>query len=118
MGAQQRNEMGSAGYGILTRPCQVDKLEKEGAMKQTKKPFDRCPACGGEIVRKEVEKLLRGGVNTAVVKVYAAVCLHCGERLYSQETVIRVERIREKLERRAVADFELVGQSFQVAVSC
>ena len=30
------------------------------AMKQTKKPFDLCPFCSGEIVEKEVEKLLRG----------------------------------------------------------
>ena len=88
------------------------------AMKQTKKPFDRCLICGGEIVRKEVEKLLRGGVDTAVVKVHADVCLHCGERLYSQETVRCFRKIREKLERGDVADFELVGQSFQVAVSC
>ncbi len=33
--------MGSAGYDIPTRPCQMDKLEKEDTMKQTKKPFDR-----------------------------------------------------------------------------
>jgi len=24
-------------------------------------PFDKCPVCGGEIVKKEVDKLLRGG---------------------------------------------------------
>lgn len=29
-------------------------------MKQTK-PFDKCPICSGELVEKEVEKLLRGG---------------------------------------------------------
>ena len=69
-------------------------------------------------MEQEVEKLLRGGVNMAVVKVPADVCLHCGECPYSQETVMLFERIREKLEQRVVADFELVGQSFQVAVSC
>jgi YgiT-type zinc finger domain-containing protein len=75
------------------------------AMKPTKKPFDQCPVCGGEIVEKEIEKLLRGGVNTAVVKVHADVCLHCGERLYSQETAMRFGRIREKLEFGGVGDF-------------
>ena len=68
-----------------------------------------CPVCGGEIVEKDVEKLLRCGADTAVVKVHVDVCLHCGERYYLQETVRRFERIREKLERRVVADFELVG---------
>ncbi len=49
---------------------------------------DKYPVCGGELVEKEVEKLLRGGVNTAVVKVGAEVCLHCGERFYSPKFVI------------------------------
>jgi YgiT-type zinc finger domain-containing protein len=96
----------------------MGKLEKEDIMRQTKKAFDRCPVCGGELVEKKVEKLLRGGVDTAVVKVHAEVCLHCGERLYSQETVRRFEEIRGKLERKDVANFQLMGQSFQVAVSC
>lgn len=77
-------------------------------------PFEKCPVCGGELTEKEVEKLLRGGVNTAILKVQAEVCLHCGERLYSQETVRRFEEIRTKLERRETADFQPMGQSFQV----
>ncbi len=91
----------------------MDKLAKENMMKQ-KKPFDKCPVCGGELVEKEVEKLLRGGVNTAIIKVKAEVCLHCGERLYSQETVKLFEEIRRKLERKEVANFQPIGQSFQV----
>ena len=46
-------------------------------------------------VRKEVEKLLRGGVNLASVTVGADVCLRCGERLYSKEVVSRFEQIRD-----------------------
>ena len=84
-------------------------------MKQTK-PFDKCPVCGGELEEKEVEKLLKGGVNTAVIKVRAEVCLHCGERLYSQETVRLFEEIRRKLERKEVAGFQPIGQSFKVTV--
>ena len=78
------------------------------------KPFGKCPVCGGELVEKEVEKLLRGGVNTAVMKVKADVCLHCGERLYSQETVRHFEEIRRKLEQDDVSTFRSLGQSFQV----
>lgn len=91
----------------------MDKLAEEKMMKQTK-PFDKCPVCGGELEEKEVEKLLRGGANTAIIKVRAEVCLHCGERLYSQETVKRFEEIRRKLERKEVASFQPVGQSFKV----
>ncbi len=78
-------------------------------------PFEKCPVCGGELVEREVEKLLRGGVNTAVLKVAAEVCLHCGERLYSEETVKKFEEIRAKLERQETGEFQPLGQSFKVA---
>jgi YgiT-type zinc finger domain-containing protein len=91
----------------------MDKLAKEKIMKQTK-PFEKCPVCGGELEEKEVEKLLKGGVNIATLKVKADVCLHCGERMYSQETVKLFEDIRRKLEHKEVANFQPIGQSFQV----
>lgn len=78
------------------------------------KPFEKCPICGGEVVEKNVEKLLRGGLNTAVIKASAEVCLHCGERLYSDEIVKRFEEIRRKLELKETREFEPVGQFFKV----
>ncbi len=69
------------------------------------------------MVAKEVEKILRGGLNTAIVSVSAEVCLGCGERLYSQETVRCFELIRERLKHDEVADFQPMGQSFRVT-SC
>jgi YgiT-type zinc finger domain-containing protein len=78
-------------------------------------PFNKCPVCGGELVEKNVEKLLRGGIHTAVLTVRAEVCLSCGERLYSQEAVRRFEQIRMKLEKQEVAGFLPLGQSFQIA---
>ena len=78
------------------------------------KPFEKCPVCGGELVEKEVEKLLRGGAHVAVVSVRAQVCQHCGERLYSRETIRQFEQIRAKLMRQDVADFQPLGQSFRV----
>ena len=78
-------------------------------------PFNKCPICGGEVIEKEVEKLLRGGKNTAVIKVKAEVCLHCGERLYSKDTITHFEQIRSKLERQEVAEFKQIGQSYQIA---
>ena len=80
-------------------------------------PFAKCPTCGGELAEKEVEKLLRGGVHTAILKVHAEVCLHCGERLYSQETARRFEEIRAKLKRQETAAFQPVGLSFQLTGS-
>ncbi len=78
-------------------------------------PFSSCPVCGGELVEKQVEKLLRGGNNTAVLAVQAEVCLRCGERLYSVETVRQFEQVRAKLEREQVEEFQPLGRSFKVA---
>jgi YgiT-type zinc finger domain-containing protein len=78
------------------------------------KPFEKCPVCGGELVEKTVEKLLQGGNNTATLKVAAEVCIKCGERLYSQETVRQFEEIRAKLEREDVSGFKPVGHSYRV----
>lgn len=79
------------------------------------KPFEKCPVCGGELAEKEVKKLLRGGLHTAMIVVQAQVCLSCGERLYSEETVRRFSQIRMKLERQETTDFRPLGVSFQVA---
>jgi YgiT-type zinc finger domain-containing protein len=78
------------------------------------KPFELSPLCGGELASKEVEKLVRGGKHTAVLRVDAEVCLRCGERLYSEETVKRFEDTRAKLERQEVSEFHPLGQSFEV----
>jgi YgiT-type zinc finger domain-containing protein len=80
-------------------------------------PFEHCPVCGGEMMAKEVEKLVRGGKHTAVITVKAEVCLHCGERLYSKETISQFERIRLQLSRQETSQFQPLGQTFQVVLS-
>ena len=77
--------------------------------------FERCPICGGKIAEKEVEKVLKGGTNTAIIKVTAEVCLHCGEQLYTPETISRFDGIRKKLSQEDVSEFELIGKTFHVA---
>ena len=84
-------------------------------MRRPMMPFEKCPGCDGDLAEKSVEKVLRGGVNTAVLKVCAEVCLRCGERLYSQETVRRFEQIKAKLERQETGEFQAIGVSYQVA---
>ena len=48
--------------------------------------------------------------------VHAEVCLRCGERLYSIETVKLFEQIRHKLAIQDVEEFEPLGQSFKAPV--
>lgn len=79
------------------------------------KLFTNCPACGGELAEKRVEKLLKGGCDTASVKVSADVCLRCGERLYSESVVKAFAEIRGKLRRRQFSQFRSLGKSFTVS---
>ena len=48
------------------------------------------------------------------MSVPAEVCLHCGERLYSQEIIRRFEEIKDRLERDETDAFRPLGRSFQV----
>ena len=68
------------------------------------------------MVEKEIEKLLREGVNIAAVTAKAEVCMRCGERLYSIETVYRFQQIRDKLACHEVTDLQPLGKSFQTVV--
>lgn len=83
----------------------------------TEKYVRKCPRCGGDIVEKEVTEVLYGGQNTALVRVTAGVCLLCGERLYTPDTVRQFEEITLKLKNRETAQFEPVGRSFRVALA-
>ena len=78
------------------------------------RPFEQCPVCGGDLENKQVEKLLRGGGNTASMKVFADVCLRCGERLYAEDVVQSFEQIRGKLRTEDFSHFRTVGQAFTV----
>jgi len=89
----------------------MDQLEET---EKIMRPFEKCPVCGGELVEKEVEKIIRGGVNTAVLRVQAEVCLKCGERLYSAELIKRFDQILDKLEKQDVSEFQQMGYSYEV----
>ncbi len=71
----------------------------------------KCWLCNGELV----EKLLHGDNNTAVATVKAEVCLHCGEKFYSKETIELFETIKSKLERQDASDFQLLGNTYEIS---
>lgn len=81
---------------------------------QFREAFESCPVCGGELAEKRVEKLLKGGTNTAAIRVDAMVCLRCGERLYPEATVRRFENIRLRLARDETGELELVGSAYEL----
>jgi YgiT-type zinc finger domain-containing protein len=68
-----------------------------------------CPLCGGEVVEKTVDELVRGDDDVAILTLVAGVCHKCGERIYDAETYREIERLREKLKRNQVGDLKRIG---------
>ena len=73
-----------------------------------------CPICGGELIDKQVEVLLRGGDHTAVVHVPAFKCVYCREVLYVASIAREFERITSQLSRGDTDDFKPLGRVFEV----
>ena len=74
-------------YAIREKRIRITDHAVEEAIEDNMKPFNKCPICGGELIEKEVEKLLKGGSNSAVITVKTEVCWRCWERLYSKASM-------------------------------
>jgi len=77
-----------------------------------KKYVSRCPICGGEVVRKEVKKVVRGGDDVAILEVEAVVCLKCGERIYTKETQEKFQQIRGRLKSGSTKTLKRIGNTY------
>ncbi|MCS4542162.1 MAG: YgiT-type zinc finger protein [Euryarchaeota archaeon] len=76
-----------------------------------------CPICGGNVMIKEVEKIVKGGSNVAILKVKAGVCSKCGERIYSKDIHEKIQKVREELELGRTEGFEVVGRTYRYKVT-
>ena len=77
-----------------------------------KKIIPVCPHCGGEVVEKKVEKVVRGGCNAAVLTTEAGVCTKCGERYYAKVTHEKMQKIRKELEQGFTKAYRLIGHTY------
>ncbi len=76
-----------------------------------------CPICGGKVTVKEVEKIVKGGSNVAILKVKAGVCSKCGERIYSKGTHEKIQKVRKELELGITKDLEVVGRTYRYRIA-
>lgn len=76
-----------------------------------------CPICSGSVTIKEVEKIVKGGSNVAILKVRAGVCSKCGERIYSKDVHEKIQKVRKELELGKTKDFEVVGHTYKYRVT-
>jgi YgiT-type zinc finger domain-containing protein len=61
------------------------------------------------VAEKEVEKVVKGGTDVALLKVRAGVCSKCGERLYDAETHSRIDAVRRDLLEKRHGTLRKVG---------
>jgi YgiT-type zinc finger domain-containing protein len=75
-----------------------------------------CYRCGNDDAYElhTIEEPVTVGQNTAIVRVTAAICRFCGERLYDLPNRARLEAVRTRLERGEVTGFEAVGITYRV----
>ena len=71
-----------------------------------------CPLCGGRVVEKEVEKIIKGGSDVVILRVKAGVCEKCGERLYTKEVHKKIEEIRSQLKQKATEMYKPIGRTY------
>ena len=77
--------------------------------------LDKCPRCGfDDVIEKNVDKVIRGGEDAAVISVPAEVCLHCGERFYAGKVGFCFDAIRKRLDSGQVEEFQPIGRYFRV----
>lgn len=62
----------------------------------------------------QIEHIVRGDTDTAIVQVLCQICVYCGYRQFSQETLDIFERIKTKLLDHDTAGFQEIGVSYQV----
>ena len=75
-----------------------------------------CPSCGfTSLENKNINYLINGGNNTALIPVNAEVCEHCGEILFTQDQVENFEDIKKKLENEQTENFIPIGKNYKVA---
>ena len=56
-----------------------------------------CPICGGEMVDKSVDVVDTINGKLFIIRgISAEVCVRCGERLYSQSDMKKMEKLRRR----------------------
>ncbi|HDN80389.1 MAG: YgiT-type zinc finger domain-containing protein [Chloroflexi bacterium] len=73
-----------------------------------------CPVCGGEVVIKKVEKLIRRGRDVLIVQVEAGVCTKCGEHIYDLETQELFQRLRQGESLFPAFHLHRIGYAYEV----
>jgi len=74
----------------------------------------RCVICGGDYIKeKEVEEEIRVGNDIVFVPAKAMVCMKCGERYYDRKTMMNLEIVKYKIEKKQL-EVETIGNVLKI----
>jgi len=74
----------------------------------------RCVICGGDDIKeKEVEEEIRVRNDIVLVPAKAMVCMKCGERYYDRKTMMNLEIVKYKIEKKQL-EVETIGDVLKI----
>lgn len=111
LGLRRRRRKGYTDHRVPARPQAVVGRLQAAEMNEVSATLSKCMRCGSaDLEDREVEKLVRGGDDVAVLRVQATVCHHCGERYLANEAVRSLEDARHDLAEGKVSRFRSLGR--------
>jgi len=75
----------------------------------------KCVICSGDDIKeKEIEEEIRVGNDIVLVPAKAMVCTKCGERYYDRKTLMNLEIVKYKIEKKQL-EVETVGNVLKIS---
>ena len=75
----------------------------------------KCVICSGDDIKeKEVEEEIRVGNDIVLVPAKAMVCTKCGERYYDRKTMMNLEMVKYKVEKKQL-EVETIGNVLKIS---
>jgi YgiT-type zinc finger domain-containing protein len=76
----------------------------------------KCIICSGDDIKEkeEEEEEIRVGKDIVLVPAKAMVCTKCGERYYDRKTMMNLEMVKYKVEKKQL-EVETIGNVFMIS---
>ena len=79
----------------------------------------KCALCGGKVVQKKTEKMIKAGNDVILVtQIPAEVCTNCNESYFTPEVVKRLQQLRHDLRKKeTIAKLETIGHTYKMPLT-
>jgi len=89
---------------ISSKPRRLERIQEA----KEKVRLDVCPICGGRTNEKAVDLLENlDGAMVVIKGIHAEVCVQCGEKLYAETELRKIEDARRRIMKKEIAPVRL-----------